>query len=71
MAFSFQLKLWRWIIILIETWCKVFLNQNKNGFCEMLESIRPIISVASKEDIAVFNYWAKKVQINPIEESES
>lgn len=37
----------------------------------MLESIRPVISVASKEDISVFNYWAKKVQINPIEEHES
>jgi hypothetical protein len=49
----------------------VFLNQYEDNIKEMLESIRPVISVASKEDISVFNYWAKKVQINPIEEHES
>ena len=36
----------------------------------MLESIRPIISAASLEDIVVYNYWAQKVQLDPIDRTD-
>ena len=55
-------------IILTDIWCYFFIDGAETNIKEKLEIIRSIVSLSEPNDIALYNYWAKKEGIELIKE---
>lgn len=55
------------ICILTDIWCHFFVDDPQTNTRDKLEIMRIIVERASEEDIQIYNYWARKVGVAPIE----